>query len=321
MSVAWFDNVTLTVEAALSAATGSYAVWDVSTFNGYEFGPDIIYTDITEYVLGISVSRRFGREVQVWESGRLTLTLDDADGRFDPSNLSGPYVTGGVTGIRPWRPVRVRAAYNGVTYNIYSGYALAWQESYVKGAAVAQVDVAGVDELGRLAGFDGLEQPSVGGGETSGKRIHRILNNAGHAGERSIDEGRITVLPTTLSSNAVSEMQLTAESEGGAVFIDASGAVVFQHQYALIENTRSNTIQATFGDSAGELPYFDIDTAYDGDLLANIAVFGRTGGATQTASDNTSRALYGDRRYVQTNLVCETDSQVLGRAELHLANV
>lgn len=317
-------DITLAVEAALSAATGSYGIWDDGEWDDATWGPDEVWSDISSSstVRSIVTHRRFGREVAAWESGTATLVLNNRDGDFSADNLSGPYVTAGVTQIRPWRPVRIRAAYGGVTYGVYRGYALDWLESYTvapTGRGDAIVTVPCSDEQGRLAAVDGAAGAAVGGGELSGRRIHRLLDNAGHTGTRAIDTGRVTMQPTTLAANTVTELKLVADSEGGALFVDGDGTVVFENQYALIENTRSSTVQATFGDDvASELPYSDIGLSSSGDLITNIASFAREGGTAQTAADAASRALYGDRRASRTDLVCEADSQVLGLAQFHV---
>lgn len=317
MTVGTLYGVTVTVEAALSAATGSYGAWGAGLWGTATWGPDEVWTDISAYVSSVSTSRRFSRDLAAWEAGTATIVLQNRDARFSPSNLAGPYVTAGVTGVRPWRPVRVRASWAGVTYDVYRGYALGWQESYEQpypGGGGAIVTVACVDELGSLARFDGLEQSPVGAGELSGVRIHRILNNAGYSGARMIDPGTVTMQATTLAANAVTELKLVADSEGGAVYIDRAGTVVFERNFALIENTRSNTIQATYGDGPGELPYSDVKPSYDGDLMVNIAAFARVGGTAQTATDETSRALYRDKRATRTDLVCQTDAQAANLA-------
>jgi hypothetical protein len=323
VSITLFDGVTLTVEAALSAATGSYGAWDSALFNTATFGPDVVWTDISEWVRSVLTSRGFSRDVAAWEAGAATIVLANSDGRFSPANLTGPYVTSGVTGIRPWRPVRVRATYNSITYDVFSGYALAWQESWEGGGGTdrtgdAVVTVPCADELARLSGYDGYEQPPAGGGETAGQRIHRILNTAGHTGNRAVDPGRQTMQATTLAANTTTELKLTADSEGGALYIAADGTVVFENQYALMENTRSNTVQATWGDGPGELAYDEPVVSYDGDLVANIASFAAVGSTAQIATDNTSRALYGDRTEVRTDLICETDAQALALATWHV---
>jgi hypothetical protein len=344
VSVTWFD-VTLTVEVGLSGSTGSYGLWDGGLWDTATWGPDIVWTDVSGYVRergGINSKRRFARDIAAWDSGRCTVVLNNRDGRFSPANLTGPYTVGGspllddaddpitdedgnpildetgggVTEIRPWRPIRWRATYDGDTHDVYRGYVLSWREGFTTdGDAICTLDC--VDELARLSLYDGLEQTSQGGGEPSGVRVHRILDNAGHSGERNVDVGRVTLQPTTLAANAVTDLKLVADSEGGSLFIGADGAVVFEHQYALLENTRSREIQATFGDD-GELPCADIRVAYDGDLLTNVASFARVDGTAQTAMDQSSRALYGDSRFTRSDLICESDAHVMGLAEFYV---
>lgn len=313
-------GVTITVEAALSAATGVYALYDSALYGTSTYGPDANWVDVTAYVRQVQTNRRFGRAINAWETGTAQITLDNRDGRFDPDNLSGPYVTSGVTQVRPWRPVRVRAAYAGVTYEVFRGYILSWPETY-PGMRDAQIVVSCVDEFGLVARYDGLEQTPVGAGEYVGRRIHRVLDNAGYQGGRAIDLGQITVQATTLAQNALTEIKLASDSEGGAVWAEADGAVTFENRYALIENSRSNTVQATFGDAGGsELPYTDIVVEYDGDQVHNVVSYGRTGGTVQTVADATSRALYGDQSQGnRSDLICETDQQALDLARYHLA--
>lgn len=319
MGVALQYGVTIYVEAALSAATGTYGAYDSATFDTSAFGPDVLWVDVSSYVRKVTTQRGFGREIGAWATGSATITLDNRDGRFDPDNLSGPYVTSGVTQVRPWRPVRIRATYAGVTYDVFRGYILSWPETF-PGMVDAEVTVTCVDEFGLIARFDGYEQPPVGGGDYAGPRIHRILDNAGYAGGRNIDYGLVTMQDTTLAQNALTEIKLTSDSEGGAVWAEANGEVTFENRHALIENTRSNTVQATFGDEDGELPYTDIAAEYDGDALQNVVRYAREGGTVQVASDATSRALYGDQTQgSRSDLVCETDAQVLDLALYHLS--
>lgn len=322
MSVTWFDNVTLTVEAALSAATGTYGSWDAALWDTATWGPDVTWQDISQWLRTIHIERRFNRDEAVWEAGSASVVLNNPDGRFSPSNLSGSYVTAGITGLRPWRPVRVRATYAGVTYDLYRGYAMDWLETWPDGAdAAAIVTVPCVDEMARLAKVDGMAQTPAGAGESTGARIHRLLNAAGHTGTRTVDVGRNTVQATDLSKNVGDELKVTTESEGGGLFIDADGTVVFEQQYALMENTRSNTVQATFVDAANinqGLPYGNVVKSYGGQVLTNIAAFTRVGGTPQVVADATSRALNGDLRYTKTDFVCETDAQAQALATMYV---
>lgn len=322
MSVALLDGVTLTVEAAFSAATGTYGVWDSGLWDTATWGPDLTWSDITQWVRSFSTQRRFSRDIAAWDPGGATILLDNRDGRFSPDNLSGAYVSGGVTGIRPWRPVRIRATYSGTTYYLYQGYTQSFAETRRPGPGTgtgdATVTLTCLDEMARLARVDGSVVTPAGAGELSGSRIHRVLNAAGHTGPRAVDVGTVTMQATDLSRNTREELQLTTDSEQGSLWVEADSTVYFERQDALMENTRSNTVQATFGDGGAELPYNSPVFAYDGQLLRNIVSFTRVGGTAQVAADNSSRALYGDQRETRSDLLCETDVQALTLATFYL---
>lgn len=320
MSVAWREGaVQITVEAAFSAATGTYGAWNSALWDGATWGPDVTYVDVSEWVRSISIDRAFALGVAKWGGGSASVVLDNTDGRFSADNLSGPYVTAGVTGIRPWRPIRISATYNGVTYRLFAGYIVDYVDTWLPGNTDAFVTVPCVDEWAALSGFDGLAVTSQGAGELSGARLHRVLNAAGHAGGRSIATGRVTMQATTLAANAAREIDLVVDSEGGGLFVDSDGTIVFEDQYALMEQGRSNTIQATFGDGGGaELPCKNMVPTNGGLTIKNIVSYARVGGTVQTASDATSRALYQDKRLARTDLVCETDAQALALATFDL---
>lgn len=322
MSIAWLDGVTLTAEWALSSATGSYGLWDVGLWDTATWGPDIAYQDVSQYLRGASgdislqTQRGFSRGAQGWDVGRASMRLGNRDRRFSPSNLSGPYVAAGVTGVRPWRPVRLSASYAGTTYRLYAGYGTSVQETWLPGMADAYVTIPCEDEWSRLGAVDGLAQTPVGASELSGVRIHRLLDAAGYTGARSVETGQITMQATDMSQGAVTALNLTADSEDGAIFVDSDGTVCFEGRDALINNVRSNTVQATFGDGSGsELPCSDLQVAYNGDLIRNIVSNTRVGGTAQTATDATSRTLYGDRRETRTDLICQSDAQALALAQ------
>lgn len=312
MTVTWWGELDITVEAALSAATGSYGVWDAATWDTATWGPDEQWTDITAWTRKFSSTRKFSREVQAWEAGTASVVLDNRDGRFSMDKLSGPYVVAGVSGVRPWRPIRVRVTVAGVTYSIFRMYAKDWVEGYTKapaGQGDAWVTVPCADEMARLAAVNNPAAGSQGSGELFGPRLHRWLNAAGHTGERVIDEGSVTMQATTLANSTATGIRLTADSEGGAVWVEADGSVVGARQYALVEDTRSVESQATFGDATGEIPYADIELSSPGDQITNVVSYARVGGTAQVAADATSRALYGDRTDPRTDLLCETDAQ------------
>jgi hypothetical protein len=320
--ISWFDgSLTITLEAALSAATGTYGAWDASLWDTATWGPDIVWTDISSRLRSIHTERKFSRDMQVWEAGRATFELLNQDGYLGPANMSSPYVVAGVTGVRPRRPIRLRIGYGGVTYPVFYGIALDWIESWDPSDAVATVDRA---VRGRVGAHLPLRHPGDHPGrrrESTGARVHRILNNVGFTGMRDIDVGRNTVQATDLSKNAGDELTTAVDSEGGALFVDADGGFVFEDQYSLMESSRSNTVQGTFVDAnvGGSMPYSDVAMSWNAELIKNIITFQRTGGTVQQAADLTSRALAGDSPENRTDLVNDSDSQVLNLATFYLA--
>jgi hypothetical protein len=325
MSNTLFDGVTLTVEIAVNADVGSFGAWQAGTWNTSTWGPDVVWTDVTKWVRTIKTDRQFSREIQAWQAGTATLVLDNRDARFSPDNLSGPYVTAGLTGIRPRRPIRIRATYSSVTYYLYQGYVMSWDESWVPGRGTgtgdAYVTLSCIDEWGQLSGFNGLGDTPVGAGELSGIRVNRILDNAGYTGARNVMVGRVAMQATMLNSNAATELQLVTDSEGGGIFVDANGAITFEDEYALMEQTRSNTVQGTFTDTTGlKYSVSDVQLAYSGDAIKNFVSYMRVGGTEQTVSDGTSIGLYGPVPQIEkrTDLIPDSDAQVAALATFFL---
>lgn len=325
MTITTEYGVDLTVQLGLATPADSYSLWGSGRWGTARWGPGARWVDVTEKLRSATTHRAFGREVAAWEAGTATVVLDDRDGRFSPDATSGPYVVNGTSQVRPWRDIRILAGYGGVTYPIWRGYIRGFGETYDAvtgpGAGDAEVTLECVDTFGWLARFDGVEGPDVGGGELFGERLHRVLDNARHRGGRDIHTGNVTMQATNLSKNTVTEMKLTADSEGGAVYVGPDGTIIGEHNYALIENERSNSVQVTWGDSgldAGEMPYEDVATRYDSDQIVNIASFARVGSTAQTVTNEASRSLNGPARSVRTDLVCETDDQARRLAQFEL---
>lgn len=77
-------------------------------------GTDVVWTDVSQHLISGSISRgsnRVDSPVIRYEAGTGTFLLDNSDRRFDPTNLNGPYVAGGVTQVKPRKAVRCRAGW------------------------------------------------------------------------------------------------------------------------------------------------------------------------------------------------------------------
>lgn len=92
---AWFDSVTWLVELRIAG----------------------VWTDVSDYAQGMTLSRGRNDELDQYTAGRATIRLDNRDRRFDPNHASGPYYGSLVPRMR----IRVRATYAGVTYGVWHG--------------------------------------------------------------------------------------------------------------------------------------------------------------------------------------------------------
>lgn len=317
------DLPTVTVEIGFTSNTGSYLILDSTTAgildtNRLAAGTGAVpsWSDVSAYVQSFSTHRGRNRQLDRFGAGTCEVILKNTDGRFSPTNLAGPYVSSGVTGVRPGVAVRIRATWNGTIYSIFYGYVESWKDTFLADAPNAMATkLQASDGFRRLARFEGLAQSPVGASELSGARCTRVLDNAGwDAGLRDLDTGQTTLQATTLEGNALSLLQLVADSENGEIYISADGLFVFDQRYIRITDSRSSTSQATFGDSGADLRYNGISPAYDDELVKNRAQYTRSGGSTQTYDDTSSQADNGILTDTRGGLLNESDSEVLAAA-------
>lgn len=320
-------GVTLTVELGLITPGTSVGIWDVSLWDSGLWGGGAIRTDVSAYVRAFKTERAFSEDLKNWNAGKFTVVLDNLDGRFSPDNLApgAPYVSAGLSGIRPGCPVWITMEYAGTSYPVFTGYVTTWQEGwalhYGPTEGDAYMSAIGYDEWGRLG--RNKTRPAVGpvgAGDTYGQRIARILASAGFTGTSTIETGETTFQETDLSGEIVTELNKVVESEGtgAAVWAEADGSIVATGRYSLIESPRSRIVQVPFGDSVGEIPWADVDVApVTDESIINHAVYARTGGTVQEYTDAVSISLYGviDDPNSPTDLLCETDGQVAGLAQ------
>lgn len=278
------------------------------------------WTDITADVKSVRVTRGVSRvdgPVLRYEAGKALITLFDNSRNYDPDNLSGPYVSGGVTQVTPMRAVRVRALHNGTYYDIWRGYADSWTYEYPAPNQTVCV-LRATDGFKVLAGYDRAATGAVGASEDSGARVGRVLDSIGWpASDRVISVGDSTLQATTLPGNALAECQLAQDTELGELYMDEAGRVFFRNRQGIVEDSRSATSQATFSDPAdGGLPYRDAPTSYDDDHLINSVSATRVGGALQTSTHDASASIASNltHTYERTDLISETDAEALNWA-------
>lgn len=327
MGITGWGGVTLTVELDLSQAVedigvGSLAgssLWDVDQWDSGTWQAGATFTDISDWVLGLDTSAGFSYEMDSYQTGRLSLTLDNTDGRFSPDNPSSPYRIGDSTTIGMLRPIRVTASWQGFSWPLFYGRLEDWTERY-QGTANATVEVTAVDVFADLAAVELFGGSPAGGGELFGARINRILDAGDWKGARSVDVGNVAMQATTLEGSLLSLLSDVADAEGGIVYGSPNGTVHAEGRNALIEKERSNTVQVRFSNDAddelsvayesGSLRY-----EYDGSQTVNSASFAVEGGSEQRYVDQDSVNLYGLRSRSASGLLAVDDVDALVLAQ------
>lgn len=346
----WGGNITLYVEADFSSAVSDIGssipttvdtLWDTDFWDSaqatWESAGTITWTDITAWVQGISTNHGFSRQTTRYNCSSAQIRLDNLDGRFSPMNTASPYRIGASTAIGVLRPFRIRAEWNneGIVnqFPLFTGLIQSWNLAYdLSGNAIVNVELLGIES--QIASFELPAQSSQGANETAGARINRVLTAANWQGQRYVDTGNSTMQATTLEGNALNLLQLTAESEGGAVYWGPDGAAYFDGFNAQIEKNRTSPhfffsdINSDLWPAGGIGPLVDLTErivfsslsyAYDGDLVRNIYNWQRIGGSVYTAANAASRQLYGDRADARSDLICTSDSTVRSLVERELA--
>lgn len=305
---------------------GTSTVW--TALNGY-IGDSPIVQSVT---ITRSSTRQQG-PLTTYEAGTCTIVLSNSDGRFSPENLAGPYVTGGQTQVRPMVPIRVRGAWAGTTYPLFSGYVRSWTPPTAQLGPDYDYTIAeAADAFCVLAGVTLPATTSIGAGELSGARIARILTAARwyavQQGLSDIDAGQSAVQGTTYGSTALALLQLTADSEIADLYVNGAGQVVFRDRHAPVTDPRSTTVQAVFGDTAGtvhpagtELAYVEVTRPDDDTTMANDIQATIDGGSNmQQAQDAASIARFlFPRSYSRSDLILQTDAAALQWASYVLA--
>lgn len=260
-------------------------------------GPtDGVWTDVTDYVHHVKVRRgatRVESPVPRYEAGTAVISLKNTDRRFDPTNLSGPYVSGGVTQVTPMRAVRILCTYDGTTYEVWRGFADSWR-IYYEEPNYSGVELSCTDATKVLSNYTRTASGPVGAGDDSGARVDRILDSVGWAAaDRIVATGDTTLQATSLEGGAWEELLLVQDTEFGELYIDEGGRVFFRNRQAAMEDLRSIAATARFGDDPATNVETTINLVTNPSLESGITGWAAGGSAPPTLSHTSAQALYG----------------------------
>lgn len=311
-----------TVELGLASSSSSFTL-DLTQLSpatapavDAPLGDDLgyVWTDVSDYVLEGLTFRRGSTRSQgpFWryEVGTANVTLDNLDGRFDPLNLSGPYVSGGLSEIRPNLPVRISAVIGSTNETMWVGVVDSVDLDYtsVTWSKVALRCVDGVAFL-QAADLPELTTP-VGAGDTVAARIARILDRVGWPDSaRDLDPvAANTLQASTLAAAAWADILLAADSDAGYVWFDRNGRLVWRTRGA-IAAAPSLTFSSSATTSGKE--FAAVTITRDVAQVYNSVSLARKDGTAVTVEDVDAQATIGQvRAYSRSDLECETDGNV-----------
>lgn len=244
---------------------------------------------VTPYVREFSIRRGRPDTLGQPPPGTLTVSLQNESGNWTPTNTLSPFYPY----VLPMRKIRVRARWNNIAYNLFTGYIEDLPLSYPDMNRNAVVTLSAVDAFAILNLTD-LGGQSFGG-TVSSARATAVFGAAGfntwnvYAGtDPVVASGTIAY-----GSMALPHLQDVANSEFGLAFVDAGGTPRFQGRG--YRPTTSTASLGTVGTGAGQIGYKELTTSYGIGNLWNTIRVTANGGTTETATNAASTASYYKR--------------------------
>jgi hypothetical protein len=263
---------------------------ELGRFNGFTLNDPVLgrldenvldggidFTDVTDYVFAVSVTRGRNRDLDRTNAGSVGVQFRNESRAFDPA-LPGSQFR---RFTFPRLPVRVQTDSTAV----FTGLIDDWDFTYeLGGQAVASI--TGSDSF-TLFARETVD--TTGPEELTGARVNRVLDSVKIAWpqvQRDIQDGNATVAADVVEGNALAYLQAIEESEAGVIFMDKQGQVAFRERLF-----QPATDVPTFSDISG-IPFEVVAITYGTDLMANDVTVTSVEG-TATAVDATSRIVYG----------------------------
>lgn len=278
-----------------------------------------IIVDVSSRVMAAQTKRGRNPLTDVFQTGTASIQIADQNGDFNPQNPSSPYYTL----LQPLRKIALSAVdpATGIDYNVFSGYITGYQYTQSRDTGtVSYTTITAVDgfQLLNLAAITTVTGAVAG--ETTGQRVGRILDQIGWpSGMRDVDTGLTTVQadPGT-TRQALQALQTAATTEYGALYMDASGQVVFQDRNLVTKSIGGTP--TVFADDGTGIGYANLQWILNDAQIFNEANVTATGLATQTASDATSIATYFRHSYTATGLLMQTTDEALNFAKAYVVS-
>ena len=256
----------------------------------------VAFYDVTEWVRSIEITRGKPQRFANFPAASASIVFNNHDRNFDPEYTSSPFYGN----IIPQRQIRISMG----SALAFTGQVQDWNLSYLpNGDSLAQADI--IDSTTILATQTlSASTPTI---QSTGARVSAILDSVNWDSRlRDIESGTVSCGNQAIeeNTNALSYLQNVSSTEAGVLFMSKEGNLTFRNR-----RQYPNTAGTLFFNQGEGIPYTGIGIVYGSELLFNSITIANEGGATATASDSNSIGTFGQRDYIQTGLLGETDGQ------------
>jgi hypothetical protein len=267
--------------------------------------------DISSQVSKISIRRGYNLLQDQFQAGTASVRVFDPTGIWNPQNPLSPYFGK----LIPLRKMRIA----GNDSFLFSGYTIGYNYTYPKDMEIGFVDIELVDAFRLFAQANITTVAGTSAGQTTSARVTNLLDEVGWpTSMRDIETGSATVLPDPGSSRTALQAIKNIEfSEQGAFYIAPSGNAEFLSRATI--QSKSGQDPTNFANDGSGIGYKNVVFSFDDKLIINQASFTRTGGTAQTAENLDSIAKYFPHSITYTDLMLQTDAQVLDVAKIYVA--
>jgi hypothetical protein len=286
--------------------------------------------DVTDQVMRVSTRRGRNRILTNFEAGTATVTLNDPNSDFSPTNPASPYFGK----LLPLRKIRIFAegTVSGNPYRvfIFSGYITSYDTNFYQG-----VDSTSTVTLQCVDGFRLLNNVSTGiapvpfcvDDQFSGARVHQLLSFAGFPSSmEDLDQGTSTMQADPGGARSVlAAIQTVEQSEFGAFYMSRQGEAKFLSRDTVTELADSQTRYYADSGDPGSQTYTNLDFAFDDQLILNdvtVTAYPNVGlgtGTPQESVDAASIVKYFTKSGQRSDILVRTDQEALDQARTLIA--
>lgn len=275
--------------------------------------PDFVYDDVqawpydrfdlTCYCHGLTITTGGPDADEQMAAGHVELTLDNHDGQLSQYDAQGRLVD--------WVPgaaLDIWAVVDGDPCWLFSGQITAWRER-----ADGSVDAEAFDAFSRLS--EELPEWDPGFyGDTVTERLDAILASRLYTGPTRFDVGDVTLHSYLTTASPLGEMQSVAISDGGLLFVDADGTLIYRNRHWLTGRA-DQTVVPSYSDNYCSAPHvvWDAEMTTDDDRILNRVTLTSVADVSVSSTDQSSINLYGPQTLARSSdqWITETEGQAL----------